>query len=96
MKNLLSRQQLLESEDTVNEGMMSEIDIIAHECDTAAKFKTELKKFLEEHAHDKKASTTEDALDSFVDMYFDKNGKKKADHDDEGKDFGEGRDEHWS
>lgn len=67
---------LLEEEE-VNEGMMSEIDIIGQDAATRAEFIKDAKEFLEQHAHDKSIATDKDALERLADMYFEEDGTKK-------------------
>jgi hypothetical protein len=64
-------------EEAIDEGMMSEIDIIAQGADNAADFVREVTEFLKTHAHDKSAATDKETIDQLTDTYFDKDGKKK-------------------
>lgn len=60
----------------LQEGVMSEIDIIGQEAETAEDFKAEVKKLLKQRAADPKVADDEEYLNTLSKTYFDEEGNK--------------------
>ena len=76
MKNLKLFEAFIE-ERSANEGMMSNIDVIAQEADSKEAFKKEVKQFLAKHAANKSVADNEKFIEDLAMTFFDEDGKKK-------------------
>ena len=64
------------SGNILDEGMMSEIDIIGQEAQTVTEFNIQVKKFLKTHAAKPEVAEDDDFIQKMADEYFDEAGNK--------------------
>jgi len=64
-------------ENYANEGMMSNIDVIAQEADSKEAFIKEVKEFLAKYAANKSVASNDEFIEDLAMTFFDEDGKKK-------------------
>lgn len=62
--------------NSLEEGMMSEIDIIGQEATTKDEFKNDVKRFLAGNAANKTVADDDRFIEDLASMYFDEDGHK--------------------